>query len=155
MTVALSIETSRRFRYLWLKSVVGFDARVHCARCLKGGYHPGLSADGMRNGDTAWLEVDLDAAPVHYLCGVTSKWENNLHLPFAKDPGAPPISIERYGAIVAFPEGGVRLLEIMPPIQGIDPAFGTCRNWLFGKGYFEQPAMSAERYAATASAPRL
>ncbi len=36
-SIRLKVKTGR-YRYLWLKYVVGFDPRYHCARCLVGEY---------------------------------------------------------------------------------------------------------------------
>lgn len=151
MKIPIEITTSRRFRYLWLKSIHAFDPRVHCARCLKGSYHDELNPQGMWNGDTVRIELELDTAPIHYLCGVTNEWAKNLHLPFESRDGALPLEIVKPGVSVRFPQGGIRLLPIMEPISGIDPAYGTCRNWLFGLGHL---ATEEERNAAIASLAR-
>lgn len=132
----LRIDVRARYRYLWLKGVAGFNPAVHCARCLKGSFHPGLSASGASAGDQFTLDVDLDAAPIHYLCGVTSKWETNLHIPFRSAPGRAPFAIEGWNIRIEFPEGGIEVLPIGAVVPGVDPAFGTCRNWIFGRQYF-------------------
>ena len=141
----ITLRVSRRFKYLWLKTVHDFDPRVHCARSLKGSYHPGLSSSGAFDGDVITLTVDPASAPFHYLCGVTSVWADNLHLPFRAAPGAPPQVIEHKGIVIEI-SGGIEILPIMEPRWDVPREFGTCRNWLFGVQYFD-----AARNTLTAS----
>ena len=148
----ITLRVSRRFKYLWLKSVHAFDRRVHCARSLKGGYHPGLSSSGAFAGDFIELAADPAAAPFHYLCGVTSVWGDNLHLPFRAKPGAPAVTVNHKGIDVHF-SGGVEILPIMDPRTDVAKEFGTCRNWLFGVQYFDEAALTA--FAASSPRPYL
>jgi len=144
----IKLHVSRRFKYLWLKSIHSFDRRVHCARSFKGSYHPGLSSLGAFAGDIFELAVDPTSAPFHYLCGVTPVWADNLHVPFRSAPGAPAVTIEHKGITIRF-SGGVEVLPIQPPRTDVPREFGTCRNWLFGDQYFDHAARSA----LTASSP--
>lgn len=136
----ITIATTRRFRYMWCKSVLGFNPSVHCARCLRGEYHPDLSPDGMRAGDIQTIE--LGEAEIYYLCGVSSSWELNLHLPVQKAPGAPGFQIEQPGVTVTV-SGGVVRLPIPAVMPDVPREFGTCRNWLFGVGHFQTDAHAA------------
>lgn len=150
----LRIHVQRRVRYLWLKAVHGFDPRVHCARCLKGEYHAGMNPNGVWKGQTIEVEFDPTAAPFHYLCGVTSAWEDNLHLAMVCEPDAPAFTVRQRGILVEV-SGGVRALTIPEPIEGARTEYGTCRNWLFGIGYLcDEPSRAiAAVSAVTASCP--
>jgi hypothetical protein len=152
--IPIRIATHRRFRYLWLKSVHGFNPSVHCARCLQGEYHPGLSSEGARDGDVFEFDVDVDSAPFWYLCGVTDKWENNIHVPFRALRDAAPIERSGHRIEIEFPAGGVEILPIGPVVAGVDPAFGTCRNWIFGRQYFPDQSVKLASQAELASLPR-
>ncbi len=118
-----------RYRYLWLKYVTGTNLSVHCARCLIGEYDSRI-----HHGVIDVENVELPKSPYYYLCGVTSKWENNLHLAFR----------EKEGAVIEIDNNQIRCRIINAeqlPISSeyIDPtlahadkkAYNTCRNWWF------------------------
>ena len=135
------IDADRRpaFRYFWLKKVVGFNPRVHCARCLKGEYSelcgPGVAV-GVPIEDPLFQSGDFA-----YFCGVSTpyRWANNLHLAGRVVPGsvasAPiwsggqlvvrgleKIEFDDEAALRLFPEHGA--------------AYLTCRNFQFGAQVF-------------------
>ena len=129
-------ERLRGFSYFWLKYVTGFDARQHCARCLLGRYEKAVDV-GMPTGRA--ITLDPGAAPFLYLCGVTGRWADNVHLAMRPAPGrrvtaplgAGEVTLEgaELLAIPALPEG----------FRGLDRGFTTCRNYRFGVAYLERP----------------
>jgi hypothetical protein len=127
------------FRYLWLKTVVGFDPTVHCAKCLRGHYHKQINPAAPVN-----QSIDLKAGDgdLLYLCGVSApyNWDNNLHLAARVKPGAM--------ARVKAHTGDIMILHDCEPIAFDDEAarerfpdkgrvFLTCRNYQFGAFQFQ------------------
>ena len=121
------------FRYLWLKTVEGFNPKVHCARCLKGTYSKKFSPRMIPN---APIPEEYPEGMLLYFCGVSSpyRWNNNLHLAGRVTPGA-IAEVETYNGdklIVT----GLEAITIKPePAAELYPSLGkeflTCRNFPF------------------------
>ena len=123
------------YHYLWLKDVIGFDPRRHCAAGLLGGYRREVRA-----GLTA-LAVAIPAPPgsVLYLCGV-SRYALNLHAPLRVRDGA-TAHIQIPGTAAEIEILGAELLRVpgIGDVQGAElwpKAWRTCRNWLWGVQHF-------------------
>jgi hypothetical protein len=135
MHIELTVKTDA-YRYLWLKQVNGFNPAVHCARCLKGSYVPLLPFRADRQIPTglhAASELDPQAAPFFYLCGVTARWAENLHIAFRHSPGS----------LIEFEDNHIRVritdaerFDILPlpdaVSAGLTKPFWSCRNYQFG-----------------------
>ncbi len=130
--VDVQIKTSR-YRYLWLKSVRGFDPSKHCARCLVGEYarefplRPRFEA-----GLHLHAEIPGDRAPFLYLCGVTPNWAENLHVAMIPDPGGRFVVDDDNSTVTV---DGAAMLEIPEIPEDMPAAFSTCRNYRFGRHY--------------------
>jgi hypothetical protein len=129
----------RGWRYLWLKTVKGFNPNFHCARCLVGKFDERFGLKAPINED-----VNLSGYPeglLLYFCGVAqpSNWANNAHLSgkvkkgavsrielYTRDVldvhGLESISIDKAAAQEQFPKLGAEYL--------------TCRNFQFGAKMF-------------------
>lgn len=130
------------FRYMWMKTVRGFQQSRHCAQCLIGGYDKrfGLSmAAGFR------YEAHYHEGTLLYLCGVSTpyRWERNFHLAGKVKAGA-EASVDLYtGAriVVAgleqikFDDGAARRL-----FPELGEEFLTCRNFQFAAQVFGRRA---------------
>lgn len=125
-----------KYRFLWLKYVSGINLSRHCARCLLGGYderiHPGL---------TEVHSINLKKSQYLYLCGVTGKWENNLHLAFREKEGS-EITIDNKHIkcrIINAEEIPISDKYIDHSlVYANDKAYNTCRNWWFANYINEQ-----------------
>lgn len=114
------------FRFWWLKSVVGYDTSVHCARCLRGKYDRRVNRT-MRLNQPVELVGDLV-----YLCGVSPRWINNFHAAIAYEEGG-VVEVPTYNGMTCRFENG-RLIPIQPlepGFRGLDRTFTTCRNFQF------------------------
>jgi DNA repair photolyase len=140
----------RGYTYLWVKYVVGFDARYHCAAGLK--CAPNLKDNGYHwpNGAQQFTPSKhmLNKNPYEYiyLCGVAqSRWADNLHIPMQHAPGETIEDVTYRGVPILIQNA--RRLPI-PWIEdgwnGFPQSFTTCRNWQFGIHYYgyngQQPA---------------
>ena len=128
----VEFKTRKRFRYLWVKYVTGFDLSQHCARCLKGKYSRVFP---FREHITEAHDFDLNEAEYNYIyiCGVTDKYEENLHIvlvpseeTFTYDDGETSFVIE----------GATRIQIVQQRSYYLEPTgdlkeFYTCRNWQF------------------------
>ena len=134
----LRVISASGFKHLWLKSVTGFDPKVHCARCLLGKFdrriRPKMTAP-------ATLELDTGLASFFYLCGVAEPfaWANNLHLAVRHEVGSTASVVSYNGLTFTFTDA--RALPI-PPLpdgwHGYAKSFTTCRNFQFGWSYQAQ-----------------
>lgn len=128
----ISLEISKPFKYLWLKSVHDVDLNQHCARCLIGNYDERVSP-------LKYHIENIDLKDhVYYLCGVSEpyKWSDNFHLAFIKDENS-KIDVNYNGVHVVI-EGGKQLpisakYEKHPKMMY--KSYSTCRNWQFAN-YF-------------------
>ena len=137
MSVNAHIEVKTgKYRYLWLKYVTGFDIREHCARCLIGKYSKMIKFRSQGPGAVFEGELNEHEAPYLYLCGVTGKWANNLHIAFqycAWDK----VEYEDDNIKVVLDHASRLPIE---PVKGLSlpSAYTTCRNFQFGYHYFHE-----------------
>jgi len=133
-----------RYRYLWLKRVRGFDPSRHCARCLIGDYDRAIRFGSKYvPGFSFTAEIPPDAAPFVYLCGVTSRWADNLHVAILPAAGA---AFEYEDANIRVAVVGAERLAIPMVDLPLPEAFATCRNYQFGRRY-----LTAADHASTIS----
>ena len=128
-----------QFRYFWIKYVRGFDPRNHCARCLVGDFSRALKYREIR--DLERVTLDEYPAPWIYICGVTPRWEWNLHVAGHFENNA---NSEHRDDRVTVVVENLRRIQITS--EGNPPApreFATCRNWQFGWNAF--PETTRER----------
>lgn len=116
------------FRYFWIKYVRGFDPNVHCAKCLVGNFSKLLKYRELAN--LTRVSLDEHSAPFIYVCGVTSRWEWNVHVAGHLENGhRTEYSDERVSILVE----NFRHIEIVADGNPTAPKeFSTCRNWQFG-----------------------
>ena len=121
----------RRYRWFWIRAVTGFDPRFHCARCLRGRWLHRTSTPWPADGR---LVFAFRPGEVAYVCGVTRRWSDNLHV--AIDPWTPGEGAEApmLGGGVLCIEGGIRLeIPALPDgWRGLGREFTKCRNFQFG-----------------------
>ena len=127
------------FRYFWIKGVRAFDPSRHCARCLVGPY---ASGPGLGYRETLPIPAAVPLGPetfggaapsVVYVCGVSGRYADNLHLALLVEPGA-VAEAETFNGYRLRVEGA-RRLDIPPIPDGamdLPKAFTTCRNFQFG-----------------------
>lgn len=122
-------EFKYKYRYLWLKYITGVNLSKHCAKCLLGEYDPNI-----HQGLAEVQNLNLQQAKYYYLCGVTSKWENNLHLAFREKTGS-VIEIDDKHIkcrIVNAEQLPITDMYIDPALaHAEEKAYNTCRNWWF------------------------
>lgn len=127
------------FRFLWFKYVSGFDPRHHCAPCLKGRFSEviNFSTSRGRGPYSISFTADEQDAPYLYLCGVTSRYEDNLHLPVSPSLGRHFLYED--DRILAHFENA-EFAPIRPPSLPafLPESFSRCRNFQFGVTYFPE-----------------
>lgn len=133
MKIRIEVKTGR-YRYLWLKAVRGFDVTQHCARCLVGSYEKLLPYGAIPSGRVFEGELGANSAPYYYLCGVTPKYEENLHIAFRA--GEDSICFEDGNVKVSI-EGAERVPVLPIPQEVVARAgwtkeYWSCRNFQFG-----------------------
>lgn len=126
-------ETTEFFRYLWLKYVTDFDLSVHCARCLIGQYSRIFPFRG-RVTEMYNEPLEEHTAKWLYLCGVSNRYENNLHIAFEEAEGETLFYDD--GKTIVEIEGARQIpivqLESYPlEEKGNLKEYNTCRNWRF------------------------
>lgn len=129
----IRFEATHPYRYLWLKYVTGFNLNVHCARCLLGHYS---SAFGYKRQPDKLADVTLDEFPCRYmyLCGVTDRWEDNLHVAFVESEGDRFTYADKYCRLEVEGARRIDILELPSydlEKHGADRMYNTCRNWRF------------------------
>jgi hypothetical protein len=114
------------FKFWWLKSVIGYDLNVHCARCLRGPYERQIHKSMRTN-----IKVELRGDLV-YLCGVSPRWQTNFHAA-AEIALGETFDAETYnGFIVRFYNARQLDIPALPDgWRGLPKAFTTCRNFQF------------------------
>jgi hypothetical protein len=137
-TIRVVVKQERAFRFLWLKYVRGFNPKVHCARCLNGNYSKLFPySSGYVAPQTIEGVLDESDAPWIYLCGVTKKWEWNVHVAGQYEAG----TITNYSDERIDVE--IRDFRQLPIDASKTPEapkeFATCRNWQFGWLAFPEP----------------
>jgi hypothetical protein len=144
-TIRIAVKQERAFRFLWLKYVRGFDPRFHCARCLKGSYSTlfPYSSSYIQTQEIAGVLDEFDA-PWIYLCGVTKKWEWNVHVAGEFEAGTiTNYSDERIDVEIR----DFRQLSIDASKTPEAPKeFATCRNWQFGWKAFPETQSSGSLF---------
>jgi len=128
MVLIESLEIKRKYQYVWLKYVNGFNLSMHCARCLKGTYDKRINRGMLTYGN-----LELPPSPYYYFCTVW-QYEMNIHLAFAEAEGESIfIDDDRYSVAIK------NARQIKFDNSRIDPnhpcakitAYNTCRNWWF------------------------
>jgi hypothetical protein len=132
----------RGWRYLWLKTVEGFNENVHCARCLVGKFDKNFGLKSPINRD---VELAYPEGTILYFCGVAQpyNWANNAHLAGRVKRGA-MASLDLWTKDMLV----IRGLEAIPIDKSVsDAKFGdrsrnylTCRNFQFGAQMFCEAA---------------
>lgn len=141
-TIKVQVHQEKAFRYLWLKYVHGFNPDHHCARGLIGpyskrfpysrGYVPPQLIEGA---------LDEHPGPWFYLCGVTSRWEWNVHVAGTYEPGS---IVTHQDERISVEIVGLKRLAIDASHSPPAPRdFATCRNWQFGWQAFPNTRRSA------------
>lgn len=138
------------FRFLWLRYVTGFDPRHHCVRCLLG--RPSRLLRPYRIWEKGVVEGLLDEHPADYLylCGVTGRYDENLHIAMRPEPGA---VVEYAEERIEVRVEGAERLPITPIDLPLPEAFLRCRNFQFGVnryGWTIPPAKKVWNAAALA-----
>jgi len=133
------------WRYLWCKTVRGFNPGIHCARCLVGEYDNAFGRNAPVNKTVA---LTHEQGTILYFCGVANpyKWDNNAHLAGRVKAGAVS-RLALYNGDVLIVDG----LEAIPiaakPAEALfpqkDASFLTCRNFQFGAQVFMAEAVDA------------
>lgn len=146
MDARITIRSDRRWRYLWLKSVIGVELTKHCAASLRGTYAKGLGTEpGLYTADLPFDQLlDGELSPhAYYLCGVSApyRWNENAHVVFEPEEGTTG-RIHQLGLMIDFV--GVRPMAVFEPsaeqllaagvVSVPDKAFTTCRNWQYAVG---------------------
>ena len=130
-TIRIEVKQAKAVRFLWLKYVTGFNPQHHCAKCLTGrfsklfSYQPSYVSPQVVEG-----QLDEHESPWLYVCGVTRRWEWNLHIAGQFRPGeSVEFEDERFSVLIRdfrqFPIDS----SVTPPAE---KEFATCRNWQFG-----------------------
>lgn len=138
--LTLKFHQPKAFRFFWIKYVNGFNPRVHCAKCLEGHYSRHLKY--REHGDLSHVVLDEHETPFIYLCGVTAKWEWNVHAAGRFEEGVSMLySDER----VVFHLTNFRQIRILSENNPPAPKeFATCRNWQFGWTAFPETPRQLE-----------
>lgn len=125
------------FKYWWLKSVVGYDLSVHCARCLRGSYDRRMNKT-MGTGEKIALRGDLV-----YLCGVSPRWSTNFHAA-ARVAEGQSFEVDTYNGFRVRFENAERIEfpSLPDDYAGLPKAFTTCRNFQFAVHMNERMALS-------------
>lgn len=141
--IVLETKTSN-FMFLWLKYVIGFDERHHCAKCLLGRQSKIMMPWPKANRPAGFVrEATLDEMEcnAYYLCGVSSRgYADNLHVPFEASPGE--IVEFEDDNIKVYIEGAARLPIKPVNLPHLGRAYTTCRNFQFGWHRFKAKAAS-------------
>lgn len=132
----INLTVTKKFKYIWLKTVTDIDLSQHCAKCLIGNYNSNIKAN-IKNIDNLVISNDI-----HYLCGVAIpyNWNNNFHLAFKYSKGN----------LLKYSNNGISIIiedaEMLPisneyiditDINSNKKSYNTCRNWQFAH-YFKK-----------------
>lgn len=140
ISITATLKASR-YRFLWLKGVRAFNEAHHCAKCLIGKYNRDFSA-GKHLADEVITTQFEAMTPFYYLCGVTPKWAENLHIAMRPEEGG-RIEFED-GNIRVVIEGAIQLSIPEDPLP-FPKKFATCRNFRFGYHYLRPAGRVADR----------
>ena len=122
------------FRWLWLMYVHGFNERHHCQACLRGHKTKKLTYDRNMLAVPLHVSFDLDEyhSPYMYLCGVTPKYNMNLHIAFEPAHNSEVVERDPRLSIVI---SNARRVPILPVDADLPQEFSRCRNFQFGYRY--------------------
>ena len=147
VTVAWTLSTRHSkvtgWKYLWLKTVQGFNPAVHCARCLVGKYD---NRFGLPMAVNQSHEAPYAAGTILYFCGVSQpyRWANNFHWAGRVTPGAPPVSIPLWNGDTLSFAGLENLPFTADAARAAYPdrsaSYLTCRNFQFGAHHYGNAA---------------
>ncbi len=129
--MVIEVQVKIPYYRLWLKYVTGFNEKVHCARCLKGKFSKALPMPTENKPNTYKGILTEHEAPYLYLCGVTRKYSENLHIAFQwKGRSTVEYESERVRVVITNAEQ-LPISPIHEPLE-LDDKFTTCRNFQFG-----------------------
>jgi hypothetical protein len=137
--IVLEVRVKIPYYRLWLKYVTGFNEKVHCARCLKGPFSKVLPMPTEKTPNTykGILNEHESEYLYLYLCGVTRKYSENLHIAF-QWKGRSTIEYEDKRARVVITNAEqLHIPPIHEPLE-LDDKFTTCRNFQFGWHYLRK-----------------
>ena len=127
---------TNRYQYLWLKYIYGFNPKTHCAHCLIGNYsqiipYRKIPANTILEGFMNEVSYNF----VGYLCGVSNRYEDNLHIAFKYSKGG---VIEYDTKLVKVIINNAIQLPITPIMEetGKGKEFTNCRNYQFAYNYY-------------------
>ncbi len=125
---------SRAYRFLWLKYITGFNYQRHCAQGFSGTYCRLHESPKGRLVNAGMYTKELNEWPFQflYLCGVTSKYENNLHIAFRPELGGKIAFEDDRIRVVVSNATQLSIRPIADGFAGFAREFTTCRNWQFG-----------------------
>ena len=130
------------YTFLWIKSVHGFDARFHCAKCLKGTFLK-PTGDWVPPLNVRKEYVLAPKAKALYICGVSRRgYAFNLHAPCQPDDSAPPLVVPMTDDQRLVIEQAT--LMTIPSVpngwNGLPESYTSCRNWAWACSVFGWPA---------------
>ena len=138
--VKFQLEIKAPYRFLWIKYATAFRSDKHCLNCLIGGRSniipPASKYEQHYTGGTIY-SGKLTEHPYRYiyLCGVTSNYNDNLHI-IVKNAHGKSFTYEDNYCKVEF-ENAERVP--IPPLKEGDvdrpENYWTCRNFQFGWHY--------------------
>ncbi len=131
---------SSAYRLLWMKIVTGFDPSHCCAKSLLGSYVKGI-AFGAQPAGRLYEGMSELGPHVGYLCGVTARYDRNLHVAFRESPGD-SFDVETDDIQIHI-QDAVRIAVPQTDVTAPTAKQAACRNYRFGKVYFEEAALIA------------
>lgn len=141
-TITLEVKQAKFFRFLWIKYVTGFNPKVHCGKCLLGHYSKQIVYD-RKSYYLPQIRLDQARLDEHrakfiYLCGVTPRWEWNLHIVGRAQAGERVTHEDERISVTIEDFERITIDATQSPPSAKD--FATCRNWQFGWcGFPETP----------------
>lgn len=138
--VITNAKTLQGFKYFWMKTVVGFDPAVHCARCLRGSYQ---KLTGVRMMVNERVPIFASEGDIVYLCGVSTpyRWQNNLHVAARIKPGSEVHTRTHAGDIINLYDcESIQFddTEARRRFPHLNESYLSCRNFQFGAHYFRE-----------------
>lgn len=127
----------RAYRFLWLKYITGFKYQRHCDAGFSGSYSKLHDTPRGRLVNAGRFSVELSQKPFRYLylCGVTSRYEDNLHVAFQPEHGSSITFEDDRIRVVVSNAAQLSISPIADGFGGFGREFTTCRNWQFGMQY--------------------
>ena len=128
VVVIRELKLKKKYHFVWLKYVTGFNLKQHCAKCLLGEYEKRITRDVLE-----YADVELPPSDYYYFCTV-GRYVDNIHLAFVAAPGERiDIDTRYFRAVIE----NARRIEFDDSRidQNLPEAgrkeFYTCRNWQF------------------------